>query len=197
RTVLVRNGNYWNEIESNVDEVVFTPIGNDATRVAALISGEIDMMQPVPVQDIARLQKNTGVNVLQGPELRTIFLGMDQSRDELLFSNVKGKNPFKDVRVRQAFYQSIDIEAIKSRIMRGAATPTALMVAPGIKGFDPALNKRLPYDADAAKKLLTEAGYPDGFEVKMNCPNDRYVNDGEICQAVSSMLARIGVKVNL
>ncbi|HRO58889.1 MAG TPA: ABC transporter substrate-binding protein [Burkholderiaceae bacterium] len=197
RTVLVRNGTYWNKIESNVDEVVFTPIGNDATRVAALISGEIDMMQPVPVQDIARLQKNTAVNVLQGPELRTIFLGMDQSRDELLFSNIKGKNPFKDVRVRQAFFQSIDIEAIKSRIMRGAATPTALMVAPGIKGFDPALNKRLPHDPEAAKKLLTEAGYPEGFEVKMNCPNDRYVNDGEICQAVSGMLARIGVKVNL
>ena len=197
RTVLVRNGNYWTKIESNVDEVIFTPIGNDATRVAALVSGEIDMMQPVPVQDIARLQKNTAVTVLQGPELRTIFLGMDQARDELLFSNVKGKNPFKDVRVRKAFYQSIDIEAIKSRIMRGAATPTALMIAPGIKGFDPALNKRLPYDPEAAKKLLTDAGYPNGFEVKMNCPNDRYVNDGEICQAVSGMLARIGVKVNL
>ncbi len=76
------------------------------------------------------------LNVLQGPELRTIFLGMDQSRDELLFSNIKGKNPFKDKRVRQAFYQAIDIEAIKSRIMRGAATPTNLMIAPGIKGFD-------------------------------------------------------------
>jgi peptide/nickel transport system substrate-binding protein len=197
RTVLVRNLNYWDKIDSNVDDVVFTPIGNDATRVAALISGEIDMMQPVPVQDVAKLRQNANLKILQGPELRTIFLGMDQSRDELLFSNVKGKNPFKDKRVRQAFYQAIDIEAIKTRIMRGAATPTALMVAPGIKGFVPELNKRLPYDPVASKKLLTDAGYANGFEVKMNCPNDRYVNDGEICQAVAGMLARVGVKVNL
>jgi peptide/nickel transport system substrate-binding protein len=197
RTVLVRNLNYWDKIDSNVDDVVFTPIGNDATRVAALISGEIDMMQPVPVQDVAKLRQNANLTILQGPELRTIFLGMDQSRDELLFSNVKGKNPFKDKRVRQAFYQAIDIEAIKTRIMRGAATPTALMIAPGIKGFVPELNKRLPYDPAASKKLLTDAGYANGFEVKMNCPNDRYVNDGEICQAVAGMLARVGVKVNL
>ena len=197
RTVLARNLNYWDKVETNIDEVVFTPIGADATRVAALISGEIDFMQPVPVQDVARLKQNPNLNIMQGPELRTIFLGMDQARNELLFSNVKGKNPFKDVRVRRAFFQAIDIEAIKTRIMRGAATPTALMVAPGIKGFPPELNKRLPYDPEASKKLLAEAGYPNGFEVKMNCPNDRYVNDGEICQAVAGMLARVGVKVNL
>jgi peptide/nickel transport system substrate-binding protein len=197
RTTLARYGAYWDKIDSNVDEVVFTPIGNDATRVAALISGEIDMMQPVPVQDAARLAQNPALKIMQGPELRTIFLGMDQKRDELLFSNVKGKNPFKDKRVRQAFYQAIDIEAIKTRIMRGAAAPTALMVGPGIKGFVPDLNKRLPHDPEAARKLLAEAGYPNGFEVKMNCPNDRYVNDGEICQAVAGMLARVGVKITL
>jgi peptide/nickel transport system substrate-binding protein len=151
----------------------------------------------VPLQDIGRLKASGNINVLQGPELRTIFLGMDQKRDELLFSNVKGKNPFKDRRVRQAFYQAIDIETIRTRVMRGAATPTALMVAPGIKGFAPELNKRYPYDPESAKKLLAEAGYPNGFEVAMNCPNDRYVNDGEICQAIAANLARIGVKINL
>ncbi len=197
RTVLVRNQNYWAKIESNIDEAIFTPIGNDATRVAALASGEIDMMQPVPVQDAARLSQNPNLKVMQGPELRTIFLGMDQARDELLYSSVKGKNPFKDKRVRQAFYQAIDIEAIKTRIMRGAAGPTALMVGPGIRGFSQDQNKRLPFDTEASKKLLAEAGYPNGFEIKMNCPNDRYVNDGEICQAVAGMLARVGVKVNL
>ncbi|TCP04845.1 ABC transporter substrate-binding protein [Caldimonas thermodepolymerans] len=197
RTVLVRNPDYWGQIEGNVDEVIFTPIGNDATRVAALLSGEIDVMEPVPLQDIGRLKASGNINVLQGPELRTIFLGMDQKRDELLFSNVKGKNPFKDRRVRQAFYQAIDIETIRTRVMRGAATPTALMVAPGIKGFAPELNKRYPYDPESAKKLLAEAGYPNGFEVAMNCPNDRYVNDGEICQAIAANLARIGVKINL
>jgi peptide/nickel transport system substrate-binding protein len=195
--VLVRNFQYWDKVESNVDEVVFTPIGNDATRVAALMSGEVDVMEPVPLQDVARLNGNPALTVMQGPELRTIFLGMDQKRDELLFSSVKGKNPFKDVRVRQAFYQAIDIEAIRSRVMRGAATPTALMVAPGIKGFVPEMNKRLPFDPEASKKLLADAGYPSGFEVTMNCPNDRYVNDGEICQAVASGLAKVGVKINL
>ena len=197
RTVLVPNPDWWDKPEHNLTEATFLPIANAATRVAALISGEIDMMEPVPLQDVQRLQGDPKLKVLQGPELRTIFFGMDQKRDELLYSTVKGKNPFKDRRVRQAFYQAIDIEAIRSRIMRGAATPTALMEAPGINGFPAELNKRLPYDPSAAKKLLAEAGYPDGFGVTLNCPNDRYVNDSEICQAVAVMLARIGVKVDL
>ncbi|MFM2210415.1 MAG: hypothetical protein RIQ96_2058, partial [Pseudomonadota bacterium] len=198
RTTLVRNLNYWDKsIESNIEEVVFTPIGNASTRVAALLSGEVDMMEPVPVQDVARINASANARVLQGPELRTIFLGMDQKRDELLYSSVKGKNPFKDKRVRQAFFQAIDIEGIKRTVMRGASNPTALMVGPGVNGFFADMNTRLPYNVDAAKKLLADAGYPNGFEVTMNCPNDRYVNDGEICQAVSANLARIGVKVNL
>jgi peptide/nickel transport system substrate-binding protein len=197
RTVLVRNGTYWGKVDGNVDEVIFTPIGNAATRVAALLSGEIDLMEPVPLQDVARIQASPNLKVMQGPELRTIFLGMDQKRDELLFSNVKGKNPFKDKRVRQAFYQAIDIETIKTRVMRGASLPTALMVGPGVRGFSPEQNKRLPYDVDAAKKLMADAGYASGFEVGLNCPNDRYVNDADICQAVAANLARIGVKVNL
>jgi peptide/nickel transport system substrate-binding protein len=197
RTVLVRNLNHWEKFEGNVDEVIFTPIANDATRVAALLSGETDLMEPVPLQDVERIKGSGNYTVLQGPELRTIFLGMDQKRDELLSSSVKGKNPFKDRRVRQAFYQAIDEDTIKARVMRGAATPTAEMIGPGVRGFQADMNKRLPYDVEAAKKLLAEAGYPNGFEVGMNCPNDRYVNDAAICQAVAANLARIGVKVNL
>jgi peptide/nickel transport system substrate-binding protein len=197
KTTFARSGNYWGKIDGNVTEVIYTPIGNDATRVAALISGEIDVMEPVPVQDVARVNASANAKAMQGPELRTIFLGMDQKRDELLYSSVKGKNPFKDKRVRQAFYQAIDIDGIKRTVMRGASNPTALMVGPGINGFDANLNKRLPYDVEAAKKLMADAGYPTGFEVTMNCPNDRYVNDGEICQAVAANLSRIGVKINL
>ncbi len=197
KTTFARNGNYWGKIEGNVTDVEYTPIGNDATRVAALLSKQIDVMEPVPVQDVARINSSGQAKVLQGPELRTIFLGMDQKRDELQYSNVKGKNPFKDKRVRQAFYQAIDIATIQRVVMRGASTPTALMIGPGINGFDAAQNKRLPYDQEAAKKLLTEAGYPNGFEVGMNCPNDRYVNDADICQAVAANLARVGIKVNL
>jgi peptide/nickel transport system substrate-binding protein len=197
RTTFVRNGNYWGKVTGNVDEVIFNVIGNDATRVAALISGEIDFMEPVPLQDIDRLKSASNLKVMQGPELRIIFLGMDQKRDELLFSNVKGKNPFKDKRVRQAFYQAIDIEGIKRTVMRGASNPIAEMWPQQVNGFAPDLNKRLPYDPEASRKLLAEAGYPNGFEVKMNCPNDRYVNDSAICQAVSANLARVGVKINL
>jgi len=197
RTVLVRNGNYWGKFEGNAQEVIFTPIGSDATRVAALLSGEIDVMEPVPLQDVDRVNASANARVMVGPELRTIFLGMDQKRDELLFSSVKGKNPFKDKRVRQAFYQAIDIDGIQKTVMRGAARPTALMVGPGINGFNADQNKRIPYDPEAAKKLLADAGYPNGFEVSMNCPNDRYVNDSRICQSVAANLSRVGVKINL
>jgi peptide/nickel transport system substrate-binding protein len=197
RTVFARSPNYWGQVEGNVDEVIFNVVGNDATRVAAVLSGEADVMEPVPVQDIERIKRDPRLNVLQGPELRVVFLGMDQKRDELLFSSVKGKNPFKDKRVRQALYQAIDIETIRSRVMRNSAIPTALLIPPQVRGFAPDLAKRLPYDVEAAKKLMAEAGYPNGFEVRMNCPNDRYVNDGEICQAVAANLSRIGVKINL
>ena len=197
KTTFNKSGNYWGKSEGNVTEVIYTPITNDATRVAALISGEIDVMEPVPVQDIARVNASANAKAMTGPELRTIFLGMDQKRDELLYSSVKGKNPFKDKRVRQAFYQAIDIDGIKRTVMRGASNPTALMVGPGINGFDANANKRLSFDLDAAKKLMADAGYAAGFEVSMNCPNDRYVNDGEICQAVAANLSRINVKINL
>lgn len=197
RTVFVRNPAYWGKIEGNAQEVIFTPIANPATRVAALVSGEVDVMEPIPVQDIPRVNASPNARAVVGPELRTIFLGMDQKRDELLYSSVKGKNPFKDKRVRQAFYQAIDINGIQRTVMRGAARPTGLMVGPGINGWTEAQDKRLPFDPDGAKKLLADAGYPNGFEVTMNCPNDRYVNDAQVCQAVAANLARVGVKINL
>lgn len=121
---------------------------------------------------------------------------MDQTRDELLFSNIKGKNPFKDVRVREAFYKAIDIELIKKRVMRDLSTPSALMVAPQLFKLSKDFT-RPKFDPDGAKKLLAEAGYGDGFEVGMDCPNDRYVNDAAICQAVVGMMARVGIKINL
>ena len=197
KTVLVRNPNWWGTMDSNVTEAIFTPIGQNATRVAALIAGDVDMAYPIPVQDWDRLRSAPGVRPLTGPEARTIFLGFDQTRDELLYSNIKGKNPFKDVRVRLAFAHAIDIEAIKKKVMRNASIPAGLMVAPQINGFSKALNARWAYDPGKAKELLDEAGYADGFEVTMDCPNDRYVNDERICQAVVGMMAKVGVKVSL
>lgn len=198
RTILVENTSWWDRANTkgNVSKITMTPIGADASRVAALLSGELDMAYPIPVQDIDRVNRSDGTRVLVGAELRTIFFGLDQFRDELLYSDVKGKNPFQDKRVRQAFYQAIDIEAIKTKVMRGLANPSAMMVGPGINGFDENV-ARLPFDPEASKRLLSEAGYPDGFAVTLDCPNDRYVNDGAICQAAVSMLAKVGVTVDL
>ena len=196
KTVFRPNPTWWGKVEHNLDEVLFQTIHSDATRVAALLSGEIDFIDPVPVQDMARIKEAANTTVLTAPELRTMFLNMDSMREELTHSSVKGRNPFKDVRVRRAFYQAIDIETIKTKVMRGMAAPTALMISPLLfSGADKL--QRWPYDVAAAKQLMAEAGYPDGFELVMDCPNDRYVNDEEICQAVTAMLGRIGVKVSL
>jgi peptide/nickel transport system substrate-binding protein len=196
RTIFKANPHWWGTPEHNLTEIVFTPIASPGTRVAALLSGAVDVIEPVPIQDIERVNANPGTYVVSGAELRTIFFGFDQIRDELLYSSVKGKNPFKDRRVRQAFYQAVDIETIKSRVMRGLSRPSALLISPEVFPHWDSF-KRAPFDIEAAKRLLAEAGYSDGFEVGMDCPNDRYVNDGEICIAVAGMLARIGIKVSL
>ena len=197
QTIMSRYEEYWGKIPTNITTVTFTPIKEAPTRVAALLSGQVDLVYPVPVQDWDRLADADGVKVLSGPEARTIFLGMDQVRATLKNSSVTDKNPFKDIRVRKAFAHALNLEAIRDRIMRGAATPAGLMVAPQVNGFDADLNQPYPYDPAKSKALLAEAGYGDGFSVQMDCPNDRYVNDEKICQAVVSMLAKVGVKVDL
>lgn len=197
RTELAANPDWWGEKIHNLSNVIFQPIASDATRVAALLSGEIDMMFPAPLQDVDRINSAEGYKVLEGPEERTIFIGFDHFRDELIDSDVEGKNPFKDKLVRQAVYYAIDVNTIRDRIMRGKSDPTNLLLAPTTQGFVPELNEREEYDPERAKELLAEAGYPDGFTVGMDCPNDRYVNDEAICQAIVSMLARVGINVNL
>ncbi len=198
KTVLKRYDGYWNKnIKTNVDEVIFQPITQEATRVAALISGEMDLVQPVPGQDWKRLEDAKGVKPLTAPEARAIFIGMDQDRDELLFSDVKGKNPFKDPKVREAVVLAVDTKAINEKIMRGAAKPLGSLIATAINGYDDSFGAPYKPDPERAKKLLAEAGYPKGFTVTMDCPNDRYVNDEKVCQAVAGMLARVGIKINL
>jgi peptide/nickel transport system substrate-binding protein len=198
KTTLKRDDGYWNKsMPSNVTDVVFQPITQESTRVAALISGEMDIVLPVPVQDWPRLESEPNVQVLNEPEARAVFIGMDQHRDELLFSSVKGKNPFKDKRVRQAVVLAVDTNVINQKIMRGAAKPLGTLIADKINGYDESFGAPYKQDAAKAKKLLADAGYPDGFSVQMDCPNDRYVNDEKVCQAVASMLARVGIKIDL
>ena len=198
KTIWKKNDTWWGKHEGNLTSVTYSSIKNDVTRLSALISGEVDFILDPPPQDLENLEKTPGVKVIKGIENRVVFIGMDQARDELLYSNVKGKNPFKDKRVRQAMYQSIDIDAIKTKLMRGQAFPTGGITPSPLGAFnDPAIEKRRPFDVAAANKLMAEAGYPQGFEVTLNCPNNRYINDEKICQALAAMWARINIKVRL
>ena len=197
KTVFKRNSRWWGSMKDNkVTEIQLLPIKNAATRVAALLSGEIDLVTDAPVQDLDRITASAGHKVVSTPQMRTIFLGMDQAADKLRSGNT-GDNPFKKLAVRQALYQAIDIEAIKKKVMRGLSEPAGIITFPGVNGYTTDLDKRLPYDVNAAKKLLADAGYPNGFDVELRCPNDRYVNDEAICTAVVGMLGKIGVNVNL
>ena len=182
--------------DKGLSSIELLPIKNAATRVAALLSGEIDLVTDAPVQDLARIGFSPSTKVESTAQMRTIFLGMDQAADKLRTGNT-GDNPFKKKEVRQALYQAIDIEAIKKKVMRGLSEPAGIITFPGVNGYTAELDKRLPYDPEASKKLLAEAGYPNGFEVELRCPNDRYVNDEAICTAVVGMLGKVGVKVNL
>jgi peptide/nickel transport system substrate-binding protein len=197
KTVAVLNSNYWGKLDGNVNEMVYQPIKQDTTPLAALLSGEIDFVLDPPPQDIGRLKKDPKIKVVEGNENRTIFLGMDQWRDELGYSSVKGKNPFKDKRVREAFQLAIDNNAIKTQVMRGLSIPTAVMFAPQVDGYPKELDRVKPADRERARKLLAEAGYPQGFEVTLDCPNNRYINDEKICVAVAAMLAQVNVKVRV
>jgi peptide/nickel transport system substrate-binding protein len=199
RTVLVPYPGWWDASKKqfNITRAEFRPLVNPATRLAALISGELELAYPIAPQDVPRIDGQRGLRVMKRPELRVIFLGMDEFRDELLDMPGSGKNPFKDVRVRRAVYQAIDEEAIRTKVMRGMAAPTGTMIPEGVDGYDPSLRPRLPYDPAASRRLLTEAGYPEGFPVTFDCPNDRYINDEAICQAIVPMLARVGIKATL
>lgn len=188
---------WWGKLDGNVTEVTYNPIKADATRVAALISGDVDLVTDLPVQDVERLRKEPKLKVLDGHEVRTIFIGMDQHSNELKYSDVKGANPFKDKRVREALHIAVDREAIKRVTMRGLSIPAGIMVAPGVHGWSKDLDVPAKVDLARAKKLLAEAGYPNGFEFTLDCPNNRYVNDEKICQALVGMWAKIGMRVKL
>ena len=195
--VFTQHKGWWGKLDGNVTDVVYSPIKSDATRVAALLSGDVDLVTDLPVQDVDRLRKDPKLKVLDGHEVRTIFIGMDQHNDELKYSSVKGKNPFKDVRVRRALNMAVDREAIKRVVMRNMSIPAGIMVAPGVHGHSKDIDIVQKYDPAGAKKLLAEAGYPDGFEFTLDCPNNRYVNDERICQALVGMWAKAGIRARL
>ena len=197
-TVLERNAAWWGNdmFPGNIDKIEYRPISNAATRVAALLSGEVDFVLDPPLQDLKRIEAADGLGVKTVAQIRSIFFGMDQGVDKLRSSDVDG-NPFKDKRVREAFNLAIDKAAIQRVVMEGLSFPTGMITPPGVLGNTPDNDASYGFDPEKAKSLLTEAGYPDGFSIQLDCPNNRYNNDEKICQAAVAMLAKIGVKVNL
>ncbi len=199
KTVLTLNEDYWgkDEFPMQVTEIIYTPIQNAATRVAALLSGEVDFIQDVPVQDLDRVAGADGLDVRTAPQNRVIFFGMNMGDADLANDNVDGKNPLADARVRKAMSMAINRDAIQKVVMRGQSQPAGMIAPPFVNGWNEEMDGSSVTDVEGAKALMEEAGYGDGFTIQLDCPNDRYINDEAICQAAVGMLAQIGITVNL
>ncbi|MEM6944604.1 MAG: ABC transporter substrate-binding protein [Pseudomonadota bacterium] len=199
KTVLKAYPSYWGkgEFPLEVSEIVYTPIQNAATRIAALLSGEVDFIQDVPVQDLGRVEAAEGLVVRTAPQNRVIFFGMNQGADDIATDNVDGRNPLKDAKVRKAMNMAINREAIQKVVMRGQSRPAGVIMPPFVNGWNQELDDVTASNVAEAKALMAEAGYRDGFSITLNCPNDRYINDEAICQAVVGMMGQIGIAVGL
>lgn len=190
---LVVNENYWGE-KPAITKVRFRPITNEATRTATMLSGEVDFTVDVAVRDVDRLKSNSDIDVVEQPSLRIIYLNMDGWRDDS--PAVQKPNPLKDIRVRKAIYHAIDEDTIVKNVMNGQAYPATSYIPEVFLGYNPDI-KRLEYNPEKAKELLADAGYPDGFEIVLDAPNNRYVNDEQIAQSVASYLQKVGIKLEL
>ncbi len=196
RVVMEANPGYWGG-KPKWDRVVYKKIVSGPSRVAAMLNGDVDLIDFVPPEDLKKLEQNPKVAIHKGPSNRIIQLVPDVWRDltPMVFDNDGNQmwpNPLRDWRVRKAFSKAINRQAIVDRVMEGAAIPAGQPVAPGMHGHTPDL-KAEPFDPEGAKKLLATAGYGDGFRVKLHGPNDRYVNDAKIVQTLAQMLTRIGI----
>ena len=192
---LERNPDWWDRPANDVTEVAFTPIASDATRIAALLAGDVDLINPMPEQAAAQIAANPALRVIRGPRPAVMFLGMNGGGDRLRYGEAAG-NPFRDVRVRRAVYAAIDDAALRRVAMRGAALPAGSMIPEGVEGFQSGMAAHPPADLAAARRLMAEAGYADGFAVTLDCTNDQYPGDETVCTALAPMLARIGIRVS-
>ncbi|SFR05201.1 ABC transporter substrate-binding protein [Poseidonocella sedimentorum] len=199
KTVMAKNEAYWgiDQFPLEVTEIVYTPIQNAATRVAAMLSGEVDFLQDMPVQDLERVNAVEGLTVKKAPQNRVIFFGLNMGADDIEADDVDGANPLADVRVRKAMSMAINRDAIQQVVMRGQSIPAGMIAPPFVNGWTAEMDAESSTDIEGAKALLAEAGYGDGFSIRLDCPNDRYINDEAICQAAVGMLGQIGITVNL
>jgi len=195
-TVLERNPDWWDKPVDRIDRVIYKPLANDATRVAGLMAGQLDLISPTPISDVERIRKEANLHVIEGQDLRVVFLVFNVAPDHIPDGNAK--NPLTDIKVRQALSMAIDVSAITKHIMRGLTRPIDTLIAPEIQGYDAALaTPRTKYDPDGAKRLLAEAGYQSGLSLGFDCSIDRFVDSERVCQAITSMWSKIGVKVGL
>jgi peptide/nickel transport system substrate-binding protein len=198
-TVLAKNPDWWGlgQHAHNLDRIEHKVIKDPAKRLQALLDGEVDFLSDPPLANLDQIERTPGLKLERINETRTIFLGLDQGSPQLRSSDIKGKNPFADRRVRQAVYQAIDEEAIRDQVMHGLAIPSGIIIQPAINGYAPELDTRLPFDRSGAKALLADAGYSEGFTVTLDCPTDRYINDEAICRAAAAMLGDVGIRVTV
>ena len=199
RVVTRRNPDWWGyeHYPVNIDRIEYTPIAAPEQRLAALLNREVDLLISPPFDTLDQIEGAPDLKLVQTTQLRSIWLGLDQGSPELRSSDVKGRNPFKDDRVRRAMYQAIDIEAIRDKVMQGWSVPAGMMIPPGVNGHAPDFEQRPPYDLVAARALLAEAGYPKGFGVTLDCTNNYYINDEAICRTVAGQLSEIGITVTV
>jgi len=192
KTTLTRFDGYWDKSKKGFDVISYLPVRSAATRIAALLSGDVDFVQDVAVQDVARLQSQAAVRVRSGPENRTVFLSLNV--DPKNIKNFAGKNPLAEPKVREAIDLAIDRAALTKGVMRGLAVPLGTYVPPFVSGYERTQDIQVKPDLKRARELLAEAGYPSGFRLVLHCSNDRLPNDEAICTALANALDRIGIK---
>ncbi len=201
RVDLARNESYFGGAEPWA-RVNYRMLLNDASRTAALLAGDVDVIEQIPTSDLARLRRDPRVTVTDIPSLRTVYIAPDHSRETAppgVTDNAGqplAANPFRDPRVRRAMSLAINRDALVERVMEGAATSTAQWLPPGAFGYNPAIRPDA-FDPDTARRLLAEAGFPDGFRVTLATPNDRWPNDARLAQGVAQMWTRIGIRTQI
>jgi peptide/nickel transport system substrate-binding protein len=198
RTQLQRHPPWWGWADrrsGNLGAMHFVTVRSDATRLAALASGEVDLVLDPPYQDILRLKADARYALMQTADIGQQYLAFDLASPELRDSDVKGRNPWRDLRVRRAVYHALNMPLIIDKVLRGQGEPTGALLSPLVDGSPAELDRRLPYDPARARQLLGEAGYPNGFSVTLDCVNVTWREN--VCQAMAAMLTQVGIRTQL
>jgi peptide/nickel transport system substrate-binding protein len=197
--VLIRNPDWWGRVDNSVDidRIVHTWRNDDEDNLAALLDGEIDLLQAPLYSGLAPIRGNPDLKIVYRPKLQTFFFGFDQGSTELRSSGVKGKNPFKDKRVRQAVAHAIDMATVLRPLMGALFLPAGMLIPPGVNGYAPELDQPAPHDPDKARALLSEAGYPNGFDITLDCPSEWGDDETTACQGAVEQLSAVGIQTKI